>query len=157
METTADHFQIEEFARRAFRDHRGTFHPSKPYPAEWVATRLAPLVRILEVIRHEAGDHPMTVLCGYRDDDYNAYLRERGLQGERRATGVAQDSRHMYGDAADVTIYGMGAHVLHSLVIELCEQGKLPELGGVGLYERLGFVHVDTHKADDGHLRRWGG
>ena len=156
METTSDHFPVIEFARKAFRDHHGIYHPAKPYPAEWEATRLPPLKRTLEVIRHEAGDHPYTILCGYRDADYNDYLRERGLQGERNATGVARDSRHKYGDAADGVIYGMGAHVLHSLIIELWDSGKLPELGGVALYERLGFVHVDTHKAADGHLRRWG-
>lgn len=152
-----DHFQIEEFARKAFRDHKGVFHPSKPYPAEWVPTRLPPLKRILEAVRHRAGDHPATILCGYRDDEYNTYLRERGLQGERKVTGVAKDSRHMYGDAVDFMIYGMTVHVLHSLILEMWEQGELPELGGVGLYERLGFIHIDTHKADDGHLRRWEG
>lgn len=152
-----DHFPIAEFTRRAFTDHAGMFHPAEPYPAEWVQTRLPPLKRTAEIIRHKAGDHPMTILCGYRDDLYNAYLRERGLRGEHHATGVAEHSQHMEGRALDGVIYGMGAAVLYGLIIDLHEAGELPELGGVGLYEGLGFVHVDTYRLASGVLRRWNG
>ena len=154
---TVDHFPLSDFTRKAFTDHAGVFHPALAYPAEWVPTRLPPLKRTLEVIRHAAGDHPYTLLCGYRDDLYNTYLRERGLQGERHATGVALHSQHEEGRAADGIIYGMGAHVLHGLVLELHKAGHLPELGGVGLYEHLGFVHVDTYRLASGELRRWTG
>jgi uncharacterized protein YcbK (DUF882 family) len=45
--------------------------------------------------------------------------------------------------------------VLYGNVIEAHEQGLLPELGGVGYYHSLGFVHVDTFRLADGHLRQW--
>ena len=154
---TVDHFPIVEFTRRAFTDHAGVFHPAVAYPAEWVPTRLPPLKRVLETIRHEAGDHPVTVLCGYRDEAYNTYLRERGLRGENHSTGVAVHSQHEEGRAADIMIYGMGAHVLHRLIAELFETEKLPELGGLGIYDLLGFVHIDTYRLATGVLRRWGG
>ena len=154
---TSDHFPVEEFTRRPFTDHAGKFHPAAPYPEEWLITRLPALKRTLEVIRLAAGAHPVTVLCGYRDPAYNVYLRERGLQGEQHHSGVAVHSQHEEGRAADIMIYGMTAHVLHGLVMELQEGGSLPELGGVGIYERLGFVHVDTYKLATGELRRWNG
>jgi uncharacterized protein YcbK (DUF882 family) len=128
-----------------------------PYPDEWVATRWPALARTLEAIREGEGGHPIKILCGYRTQAYNERLRLRGLRGERHATGVTQHSQHMEGRAADIMCFGMSAHALHAVVMELWEMGKLPELGGVGLYEGLGFVHIDTYRLATGKLRRWNG
>ena len=147
MSDQIDHFPLEEF-----RCKDGT-----PYPAEWEHTRLPDLKRLLERIRLAAGEHPVTVLCGYRTVEYNQKLRDRGLQGESHITGVALHSQHTEGRAADVTVFGMDPRVLHGIVMQQWEQGHLPELGGIGKYERLGFVHVDTWKLASGELRRWNG
>jgi uncharacterized protein YcbK (DUF882 family) len=141
------HFKLSEFDCKD-----GT-----PYPAEWIDSRLVVLCGMDEIIRHEAGDHAMTVLCGFRTPSYNGRLRARGLTGEDHTTGVATQSRHMFGDANDISIYGLKTADLHDLILVLYKSGKLPMLGGLGFYPGLGFCHVDLYKAPDGHLRRWNG
>lgn len=134
-----------------------TCHDGTPYPEEWVATRLPPLFRALEGIRHAVGDLPIRILCGYRTPAYNDRLRVRGLSGETGRTGVAEHSQHCEGRAADIVCFGMPVRVLHGHILEAWERGHLPEIGGVGLYEGRGFVHVDVYRMADGHLRRWAG
>jgi uncharacterized protein YcbK (DUF882 family) len=153
---TVDHFPTTEFACKAYTAPDG-HHPAVPYPEEWEAERMVPLKRVLEVIRLAGGSRPVTILCGYRTIDYNLELRRRGLEGERHATGVAMRSWHTEGRAADITIFGMPHVELLQVVLEQHDAGNLPDLGGVGYYGSLGFVHVDTFQAQDGHLRLWNG
>jgi len=151
-----DHFPLAEFTCRAYTAPDG-HHDATLYPEEWVTTRLAPLKRTLEAIRLKCGSQPVAILCGFRTVAFNAELRRRGLQGERHTTGVALNSQHTEGRAADIMIFGMPTAVLHGNVVEAHEQGLLPELGGVGYYPTCGFVHVDTFKLADGRLRQWVG
>jgi uncharacterized protein YcbK (DUF882 family) len=118
---------------------------------------MAELKRMLEKIRLACGSHPVTVLCGYRTVAYNAELRRRGLQGERHATGVALNSQHTEGRAADICIFGIETVVVLKTVLDQHAAGNLPELGGVGYYPSLGFAHVDTYRLPGGALRRWNG
>jgi uncharacterized protein YcbK (DUF882 family) len=157
MSDVVDHFPDKEFECNAWVDSDGTFHPAAPYPVEWAQTHLPPLKRTLERIRLAVGSRPIHILCGYRTVEYNAELRRRGLQGERHATGVALHSQHTEGRAADIQVFGVPTKVLHGVIAEQHELGHLPELGGLGLYESLGFCHVDTWKLADGTLRRWNG
>lgn len=156
MSETVDHFPLTEFACRAYTAPDG-HHPATPYPDEWVTTRLPPLKRTLEAIRLACGSHPVTILCGYRTVEFNAELRRRGLQGERHATGVALHSQHTEGRAADIQIFGMETIALLKTILDQHGAGHLPELGGVGYYPQLGFVHVDVYRLADGTLRRWNG
>ena len=146
---TTDHFDVREFACKD-----GT-----PYPAEWEhdESRLPALKRTLEEIRHACGDHTITVVCGYRSPAYNTQIRQRGLKGERLSTGVALFSHHTVGRAADILCFGMATLTLHELVLGLYDCGELPELGGIGYYPRLGFVHVDVARPPSGTLRSWNG
>lgn len=57
--------------------------------------------------------------------------------------GAAQQSRHLYGDAADVRLRRVGASVLGKMAQEFGP-------GGVGFYINSNFVHVDT-----GRTRTW--
>lgn len=41
----------------------------------------------------------------------------------------------------------------YNTIVKAWRDGKLPELGGIGLYDT--FLHIDTAKAADGHLRTW--
>jgi uncharacterized protein YcbK (DUF882 family) len=150
-----DHFPASEFRCRGFNDGDKLYHPPEEYPTEWLHTRLPALKRTLEAIRHACGDHPVHILCGFRTVEYNAELRRRGLEGEYHSTGVALHSQHTEGRAADIMVFGMSPHVLHGVIMGLYDAGHMPELGGVGLYEKLGFVHVDTWKLATGELRRW--
>ncbi len=133
-----DHFTVEEF-----RCHDGT-----DYPAEWVADRLTPLCQQLEVIRAELGGVPATILSGYRTPAHNAALRDADGSG----TGVAKNSQHLYGRAADVVFKGISPADAHAAVLRLVAAGKI-QIGGLGLYQT--WIHVDIREGD--HLARWNG
>ena len=83
---------------------------------------------------------PFRIVSGYRTPKTNAMLRGKSI-----GKGVAKNSFHLYGQAADLFIPEMSAAQLGK-----CAQ-KL-QIGGVGTYSRKGFVHVDT-----GPVRKWGG
>ena len=123
------HFTLAEFACR----------DSTPYPAEWIGTRLKPLCDALERIREAAGK-PVTILSGFRSENYNRRIRGARL------------SQHVQGRAADITIAGMSASAVHDLVLGLYRDGAI-RIGGCGLYPT--FTHVDVR--DGVRLARWGG
>ena len=105
----------------------------------------------------------LSVLSGFRTPQYNA----RG-----RTAGRATDSRHQYGDAADVYVDANGDGRMDDItkdgrvdlrdairLARLVEQveAKYPELvGGLGVYRATGshgpFVHIDAR----GERARWG-
>lgn len=76
------------------------------------------------------------VLSGYRAPETNA---ARARQSRR----VSRASLHMSGMAADVRLPGQDSVGVARLAAEL-------QIGGVGLYQRDGFVHLDC-----GPARRW--
>lgn len=92
----------------------------------------------------------LDVRSGFRTPEHN-----------RRVRFAARDSRHQYGDAADVAmdadgdgrITGRDARLVETAV-EIVER-RHPELaGGLGVYVRRGkYVHIDTR----GVRVRWGG
>ena len=82
-------------------------------------------------------DRPFSVISGYRSRRTNDALR-------RRSRGVAKNSYHTRGMAADLRMKGVDAATLEAAGREL---GR----GGVGLYTASGFVHLDS-----GPVRRWG-
>lgn len=96
----------------------------------------------------------LNVASGFRSPAHNGEL-----------SGTAQDSRHMYGDAADIAIDanndGKLTEIDARLVAAAAEvvERKHPDLvGGIGLYittEGAGwpYVHIDTR----GHRARWRG
>ena len=96
----------------------------------WVADEL---LDVLESIRAQAGGKAMTVLSGYRTPSYNAKV------------GGAEYSQHVYGTAADICVKGVNVNTLAKYA-----RVAMPERGGVGIYVKQGFVHVDvrSEKAD---------
>lgn len=82
-------------------------------------------------------NQPFHLISGYRSPDTNAWLRTIGR-------GVAKHSLHMRGLASDVRVPGRSTH-------DLWRAARGMRRGGVGLYTRSGFVHVDT-----GRVRYWG-
>lgn len=131
------------FKAAEFRCHDGT-----PYPVEW-ADRWAVLIALCDDVRDLAGE-PCSVVSGYRTDAYNQSLLRAGHH-------PAADSQHINGAAADLRPqpdFGRDTVLeIHGKVLAAYQAGKLPTLGGLGLYP--GWIHVDTFKAPDGHLRRW--
>lgn len=80
---------------------------------------------------------PFHIISGYRSPKTNAMLRRRGR-------GVARRSLHMSGLAADIRLPGRDLKYLWRAATAL-------KGGGVGLYTRSNFIHVDT-----GRIRNWG-
>jgi uncharacterized protein YcbK (DUF882 family) len=76
------------------------------------------------------------VISGYRAPETNA---ARARESRR----VSRASLHMSGMAADVRLVGRESLGMARLAAEM-------QLGGVGLYRRDGFVHLDC-----GPIRRW--
>ena len=112
---------------RVLRDHRtGDIHPIDP---ELIDT----LARIQRDCR--CGD-AVEVLSGYRSPKTNNMLR-------RNTSGVAKNSFHMKGQAADIRVPG-------SSTAKVRNTARALRVGGVGYYPRSGFVHVDT-----GNVRSW--
>jgi uncharacterized protein YcbK (DUF882 family) len=81
---------------------------------------------------------PYMMLSGYRSPQTNAMLRAR-------SRGVARDSLHMKGQAADLRLKSRS-------VGQIARAAEACASGGVGRYSRSNFVHMDC-----GPVRHWGG
>jgi uncharacterized protein YcbK (DUF882 family) len=82
-------------------------------------------------------NEPYTLLSGYRSPETNAMLRAR-------SSGVARNSRHMRGEAADLRVNSRS-------VSQIYQAARACNAGGVGRYSRSNFVHMDC-----GPVRSWG-
>jgi uncharacterized protein YcbK (DUF882 family) len=78
------------------------------------------------------------LLCGHRTRRTNEMLR-------RRSGGVARNSLHIVGKAADLSLPAAPLSRTRRAALDLAK-------GGVGYYPRSDFVHLDT-----GPVRAWGG
>ena len=81
---------------------------------------------------------PYMLLSGYRSPKTNAMLRSR-------SRGVAKNSRHMKGQAADLRLGSRSVN-------QMFRAASACAGGGVGKYSRSNFVHMDC-----GPVRTWGG
>lgn len=118
-------------------------HDGTAYPEGWADDRLQALCETLDVIR-EAWGGPLFVVSGYRSAAYNARV------------GGAKASQHVQGRAADVrptSVTAERVRELHDMVLRLHAEGKLPRLGGLGIYGR--WIHVDVRAGT--RLARWTG
>jgi uncharacterized protein YcbK (DUF882 family) len=115
----------------ALRDYR----TDDVYP---IATKLLDLLYRLG--RSLDTDCRFELTSGYRSPETNAALHELD-------SGVASNSLHMKGEAADITLPGRTLKQLHEAALAL-------RLGGVGYYPAVDddFLHVDI-----GRVRRWQG
>lgn len=138
--------QAQFFGASEFDCHDGT-----PYPPAWDDRYTLLALRLCDPIRRMWGG-PLAVISGYRSPAYNEGLIRDGHH-------PAADSQHMLGNAADLRPVAVGGRdtvlELHGMILRAYRAGQLPQLGGLGLYPSWEWVHVDTGKALDGHLRRW--
>ncbi len=81
---------------------------------------------------------PYTLLSGYRSPETNAMLRAQ-------SSGVARNSLHMVGQAADLQMQSRS-------VGQIFSAARACNAGGVGRYSGSNFVHMDC-----GPIRTWGG
>ena len=110
---------------------------------DWRTNDVKPIdLRTLDILAaaHNMMDtsEPYMLISGYRSPRTNAMLRARG-------SGVAKNSRHLRGEAADVRLNSRSVHQLARAALAC--QG-----GGVGRYSGSNFVHMDC-----GPVRSWGG
>ncbi len=96
------------------------------------------LFDVLSTVARQLGaeDETYQVISGYRAPETNA---ARARQSRR----VSRVSLHMSGMAADVRLPGQQAMGIARIAAQM-------QIGGVGLYRRDGFVHLDC-----GPARRW--
>lgn len=151
------HFTLGQFLTKDQRD----VWPKFLVLDERLVDKLELIVSELRIAGHRA--EGLTILSGFRTPQHNA---------RSRSAGAASDSRHQYGDAADVFVDANGDGRMDDLtgdgrvdsrdalafarIVDRVEQ-KYPELaGGVGLYRVTPgsgpFVHVDAR----GERARWG-
>jgi uncharacterized protein YcbK (DUF882 family) len=83
-------------------------------------------------------DEPYLLLSGYRSPQTNAMLRSR-------SRGVARNSLHMRGQAADLRLSGRNT-------AQMANAALACRAGGVGRYSGSNFVHMDC-----GPVRSWRG
>ena len=72
--------------------------------------------------------------------------------------GGSTTSKHLCSDslparAMDFKTRGLTPCQSFSFIVRAWAGGGLSELGGIGLYDT--WLHIDTAKAEDGHLRVW--
>lgn len=77
------------------------------------------------------------IISAYRSPATNELLR-------KNSNKVAKKSYHMQGKAIDIRVPGVNIKHLHQAALSM-------KGGGVGLYSRSNFVHLDV-----GRVRRWG-
>ena len=82
-------------------------------------------------------NEPYMLLSGYRSPQTNAMLRSQ-------SSGVARNSLHMRGQAADLRVSGRS-------VQQVARAAASCNAGGVGRYSGSNFVHMDC-----GDVRTWG-
>lgn len=127
-----------------------------PVPME-LQSRIEQLMATLDIIRDEWGG-PISVVSGYRTPEYNQALSDASAKRNGGVSGVAKDSQHIQARAADVRPSNATSERvarLHDLILAMYSRGKLPGLGGLGIYR--GWVHVDCRPKTGMHLARWAG
>lgn len=87
------------------------------------------LIELLAYLQNRYRAHPMVLLSGYRSPEFNDAL---GAQGQ----AVALASLHTQGLAADIALPTVD---LRKLWLRL----RAEKVGGIGLYQRQRFLHVD--------------
>ncbi|MGR3823194.1 MAG: YcbK family protein [Salipiger marinus] len=80
---------------------------------------------------------PYMLISGYRSPGTNAMLRSR-------SSGVAKNSRHLVGEAADLRLNSRSVN-------QMARAAQACKGGGVGRYSGSNFVHMDC-----GPVRSWG-
>ena len=146
----SQHFQLRDFLTHDQQD----VWPKYMVLREPLLDKLELVIQDLE--RHGVRADHMHVLSGFRSPQYNLALGDE--------SGRARDSRHQFGDAADVIIDNDGNERMDDLnhdgrvnfadarvilaAVERVEREYPDLVGGVGLYHSSGphgpFAHIDV-------------
>lgn len=153
----SDHFLLRDFLTH----DQASVWPKYVVLREALLDKLELVLKELERSGHSTSR--VIVLSGFRTPAYNLALGD--------ASGRARESRHQYGDAADIIIDSDGdgrmddldmdgrsdvgdVHVIERAV-ERVERAHPEFVGGLGLYQSMGpsgpFAHIDVR----GEAARW--
>ena len=116
----------KNFSLKEFNSKDGSKMPSDVY------LNIVKLVGQLQFLRDYTG-RAITVNSAYRSPEHNSKI------------GGSLSSQHLLGKAADITIEGLKPAEVYRLIDELIDMGLMLQ-GGLGLYEKKGFVHYDIRK-----------
>lgn len=128
MQRTPHHMQLSPHFTLAEMTTTSTGLPNEP--SADVIVSLAHTCEVLELIREAIGGHPIIINSGYRCPDVN------------KAVGGSKTSQHLSGRAADIRSPDQTPRTIWKTVQTLHDDGWIPELDQVILYESRGFVHV---------------
>lgn len=136
---TNEALEISYLNRRGGFDHKALAKLNHLFRCHFNgrAHRINPdLFLLLDAVRSQlkVRERPYLLISGYRSPRYNMLLRRRGH-------GVARNSYHIKGMAADVSIDGVP-------LADIRQAATCLEIGGVGHY--ADFVHLDV-----GPVRYW--
>lgn len=93
------------------------------------------LIKALQELRDMVGG--INIVCGFRCNKYNEYKEQ------------SEHSQHCLGTAADIRVSGLSPREL----AEQCQKVEAFANGGIGVYPKDNFVHVDVRE----HRARWTG
>lgn len=97
-----------------------------------VVRNLINLAQYLDRVRQQLGDRPITITSAYRPSAVN------------RAVGGVSNSRHVFGDAADIVVTDLQPH-------EVFQQLNNWHSSRGGLGDSVAFTHIDLR----GYRARW--
>jgi uncharacterized protein YcbK (DUF882 family) len=117
-----------------------------PYPDSFIADgRLSELAALFEEVRALLGGQPLTITSAYRTRSHNHMV------------GGATNSQHLEGRALDIRPpAGMTPDHMAGRIKDAWTASLLPSLGGIGVYPKARFVHIDTRRTG-GRLVAWFG
>jgi len=98
-----------------------------------VFSNVVKLAGQLQILRDYI-DRPIKINSGYRCPEYNATI-----------PNSSKYSQHQYGKAADIVVNGLKPTEVYAIIEDLIDMGAMLQ-GGLGLYEKNGFVHYDIRK-----------
>ena len=87
----------------------------------------AELIVVLERLREDLGDNPVTINSGYRCEIHNTNV------------GSTENSQHRKGTAADIVVKNVTPNNVHAYLV-----GKYPNKYGIGRYSS--FTHIDVRQ-----------
>jgi Peptidase M15 len=126
---TGSHFTWDEVTKGGMRLPVSTLFEGRTVLPDRIVLNIISLARMLDEIREEFGDRPITVNSWYRPPDVNA------------AVGGVLDSQHLLGWAVDITILGYTPYQVYAILSKYWP-------GGLGKNRR--YTHLDMR-----HLLGW--
>jgi uncharacterized protein YcbK (DUF882 family) len=123
-----------EYLTEALREINNLLRDHRTQEIRPIDTELLDLLHSLHSTSESKG--MLHVISGYRSPATNTHLREN-------CTGIAKNSLHLAGKAADIRLPGYDLAALRRIAVAL--RG-----GGVGYYPGSDFIHMDV-----GRVRYW--